>query len=53
MATNINIINKVKKSLLRELPSYSIPKKILFFKDFPKNLNNKLDLKKLNLLASK
>lgn len=53
MATNKNIINKVKRSLLNELPSYSMPKKILFFKNFPKNLNNKFDLKKLKLLASK
>ena len=37
------ILNKLKKNL----PSYSLPKKIIFYKKFPLNINNKINKKKL------
>ena len=38
---------KVKKILTLNLPIYSIPKKIKFFKRFPVNINFKIDRKKI------
>lgn len=52
-AKNRNVVTKIKNKLLDELPSYSIPKKIIFFKSFPKNTNNKIDIKRLNILAKR
>ena len=52
-ANNINVVKKIKNIFQNELPQYSIPKKILFFKNFPKNANNKINFKRLNLLANK
>ena len=43
-------LEKVKKILKLNLPSYSIPKKIKFFKKFPLNLNFKIDRKKIEKL---
>ena len=37
------ILNLLKK----KLPSYSIPKRIIFFNKFPLNYNNKIDKKKI------
>ncbi len=42
-----NIINEIKKKLIKNLPSYSLPKKILIFKKFPLNINNKIDRNKI------
>ena len=42
-----SIINKIKKKLIKHLPIYSLPKKILIFKKFPLNNNNKIDRNKL------
>ena len=40
-------VDKVRKKLKNNLPLYSVPKKIFFFKKFPLNLNGKVDKKKL------
>ena len=37
------ILNKLKKNL----PSYSLPKKIIFYKKFPLNINHKINKKKI------
>ena len=42
-----NIINEIRKRLIQYLPSYSLPKKILLFKKFPVNINNKIDRNKI------
>ena len=38
-------IEKILNFLMKKLPRYSIPKRILFFKQFPLNHNNKIDKK--------
>lgn len=40
-------IDKIKKKLRNNLPLYSVPKKIYFFKKFPLNKNGKVDRKKI------
>lgn len=46
--THKNIsIEKIKNKLKINLPSYSIPKQIEFFKKFPLNPNSKIDRKKI------
>ena len=40
-------IEKILNFLKKKLPRYSIPKRILFFKQFPLNHNNKIDKKKI------
>jgi len=40
-------IDKIKKKLRDNLPLYSVPKKIYFFKKFPLNKNGKVDRKKI------
>ena len=42
-----NIINDIRKKLIKYLPTYSLPKKILIFKKFPLNINNKIDRNKI------
>ena len=42
-----NIINEIRKKLIKYLPSYSLPKKILIYKKFPLNINNKIDRNKI------
>ncbi len=46
-----SIKKKFKYLLSQELPNYAMPKKIFFFKSFPKNFNGKVDIKKLEKLA--
>jgi acyl-coenzyme A synthetase/AMP-(fatty) acid ligase len=48
-----NIIDKIKKELFKYLPLYSLPKKILIFKKFPMNNNNKIDKNKLKKIFIK
>lgn len=40
-------IDRIKKKLKNNLPIYSVPKKIYFFKKFPLNRNGKVDKKKI------
>lgn len=42
-----NIINEIRKKLIKYLPTYSLPKKILIYKKFPLNINNKIDRNKI------
>ena len=51
--TSKNIINEIKKKLMKNLPLYSLPKKILIFKKFPLNNNNKIDKNKLKKIFTK
>ena len=45
-------IQYIKKYLSKYLPSYSIPKRIIFLKKFPVNVNNKIDRNKLSELVN-
>jgi acyl-coenzyme A synthetase/AMP-(fatty) acid ligase len=44
-------IQYIKKYLSKYLPSYSIPKRIVFLKKFPVNVNNKVNRNKLSELV--
>ena len=41
------ILKSIKDELYKFLPNYMIPKKINFLKEFPMNINGKVDRKKL------
>ena len=48
----VESLKKIKKESIIEflkerLPSYSLPKKIIIFKKFPLNQNNKIDKQKI------
>ena len=44
-------IQYIKKYLSKYLPSYSVPKRIIFLKKFPVNVNNKINRNKLSELV--
>jgi len=46
----IDVFN-LKLKLKEKLPSYAIPKRVLAFKNFPLNVNKKVDLKKLKKIV--
>ena len=46
-------IENIKTTLKKKLPLYAVPKYVIFFKEFPKNKNFKIDIKKLMKTSKK